>query len=120
MWQQFTTGHLTAAMRLDSLRSSHPIQVPIHHAEEVEQVFDSISYCKGASVVRMICGVLGMKPFQAGLVAYMKKHAYSNTETFHLWQAWEEASKMPVGYVLAEDKRRMGWPYEYFPWLHSI
>ena len=23
-------------MRLDSLRSSHPIQVPIHHAEEVE------------------------------------------------------------------------------------
>jgi hypothetical protein len=34
------------ALRLDSLRSSHPIQVPISRAEEVEQVFDGISYCK--------------------------------------------------------------------------
>jgi len=77
MWDQFTTGHMSSAMRLDALRSSHPIQVPIHHAEEVEQVFDAISYCKGASVVRMVCGVLGMKDFQAGLAAYMKKYAYS-------------------------------------------
>src|SRR5210317_1015838 len=43
MWDQFTTGHLSAAMRLDALKSSHPIQVPIHHAEEVEEVFDAIS-----------------------------------------------------------------------------
>ncbi len=44
MWDQFVTDHMAAALRLDSLRSSHPIQVPIHHAEEVEQVFDAI--CK--------------------------------------------------------------------------
>ena len=44
MWEQFVTDHAAAALRLDSLRSSHPIQVPIHHAEEVEQVFDAI--CK--------------------------------------------------------------------------
>jgi len=54
MWDQFTTGHLSYAMKLDSLKSSHPIQVPIHRAEEVEEVFDGISYCKGGSVVRMI------------------------------------------------------------------
>lgn len=35
MWDQFTTGHLSAAMRLDAMKSSHPIQVPIRHAEEV-------------------------------------------------------------------------------------
>lgn len=35
MWDQFTTGHLSAAMRLDAMKSSHPIQVPIAHAEEV-------------------------------------------------------------------------------------
>ena len=63
MWDQFTTGHLTAALRLDALKSSHPIQVPICHAEEVDQVFDAISYCKGGSVVRMIKAVLGMKHF---------------------------------------------------------
>jgi puromycin-sensitive aminopeptidase len=110
MWDQFTTGHLTAALRLDALKSSHPIQVPIHHAEEVDQVFDAISYCKGGSVVRMIRAVLGMKHFQAGLGSYMKKYAYGNTETFDLWNSWEEASGVPVGEMMASWTTQMGFP----------
>ena len=38
MWEQFTIDSQSAALNLDALRSSHPIQVPIAHAEEVEQV----------------------------------------------------------------------------------
>jgi puromycin-sensitive aminopeptidase len=111
MWDQFTTGHLVRALQLDSLKSSHPIQVPIGHAEEVEQVFDAISYCKGGSVVRMIQSVLGMTNFQKGLAAYMKKHAYKNTETFDLWAALEEASGMPVGEMMASWTEQMGFPF---------
>ncbi|CAM9953318.1 unnamed protein product, partial [Hapterophycus canaliculatus] len=44
-----------------------PEQVPINHAEEVEQVFDAISYCKGACVVKMLNAVLGMDMFKKGL-----------------------------------------------------
>ena len=110
MWPQFTTGHLSAALRLDSLKSSHPIQVPIHHAEEVEEVFDAISYCKGGSVVKMCRAVLGMKAFQKGLGAYMKKHAYGNTETDDLWRAWEESSGMPVQEMMASWTEQMGFP----------
>jgi aminopeptidase 2 len=44
MWEQFVTNEQAGALRMDSLASSHPIQVPIKHAEEVEQVFDAISY----------------------------------------------------------------------------
>ena len=47
MWEQFITDMQGRALQLDALRSSHPIQVPIKKAEEVEQVFDAISYCKG-------------------------------------------------------------------------
>jgi puromycin-sensitive aminopeptidase len=49
------------------------LQVPIAHAEEVEQVFDAISYCKGASVVRMLYAVLGHDDFRSGLQLYMNK-----------------------------------------------
>lgn len=42
-------------------------KVPIAHAEEVEQVFDAISYCKGACVVKMLNAVLGMDMFKKGL-----------------------------------------------------
>ena len=41
--------------------------MPIAHAEEVEQVFDAISYCKGACVVKMLNAVLGMDMFKKGL-----------------------------------------------------
>lgn len=97
-------------MRLDALKSSHPIQVPINHAEEVEEVFDAISYCKGGSVVKMIRAVLGIAKFQKGLANYMKKHAYGNTETFDLWKAWEESSGMPVQEMMASWTEQMGFP----------
>eukprot|EP00971_Amphidinium_carterae_P343021 6482545-Amphidinium_carterae.2 len=74
LWDQFLTETLASAMRLDGLLTSHPIQVPIKHAEEVEEVFDHISYFKGASVIRLAHGVLGHDAFQKGLQAYMKKH----------------------------------------------
>ena len=59
MWEQFTIEAMSRAMSLDALTTSHPIQVPIKHAEEVEQVFDAISYYKGACVVRILHAVLG-------------------------------------------------------------
>jgi len=94
----------------DSMLSSHPIQVPIAHAEEVEQVFDGISYCKGASVVRMIKAVIGMAHFQKGLGNYMKSHAYGNTETIDLWKAWEQVSDIPIPDMMASWTEQMGFP----------
>eukprot|EP00658_Telonema_sp_P-2_P051077 TRINITY_DN390_c0_g1_i1.p1 TRINITY_DN390_c0_g1~~TRINITY_DN390_c0_g1_i1.p1 ORF type:complete len:926 (-),score=306.71 TRINITY_DN390_c0_g1_i1:329-3106(-) len=97
LWEQFIHTDQGSALKLDALRSSHPIQVPIKHASEVEQVFDLISYNKGASVIRMIHAMLGPEPFQKGLSAYLKKHAYSNTATSDLWAAWDEAQKDAAG-----------------------
>eukprot|EP00560_Eucampia_antarctica_P008788 CAMPEP_0197828290 /NCGR_PEP_ID=MMETSP1437-20131217/4888_1 /TAXON_ID=49252 ORGANISM="Eucampia antarctica, Strain CCMP1452" /NCGR_SAMPLE_ID=MMETSP1437 /ASSEMBLY_ACC=CAM_ASM_001096 /LENGTH=878 /DNA_ID=CAMNT_0043429459 /DNA_START=39 /DNA_END=2672 /DNA_ORIENTATION=- len=110
MWDQFTTGHLSYAMKLDSLKSSHPIQVPICHAEEVEEVFDGISYCKGGSVVRMIRAVMGPQDFRNGLSTYMKTFAYRNTETHDLWKCWEDASKMPISEMMKSWTEQMGYP----------
>ncbi|KAG5192903.1 membrane alanyl aminopeptidase [Tribonema minus] len=110
MWEQFTTDDQAAALRLDSLKTSHPIQVPIAHAEEVEQVFDAISYCKGACVVRMLHSVIGADKFKEGLQVYMNRHKYANTETFHLWSAWEEVSGKPVGKIMSSWTEQMGHP----------
>ncbi len=61
MWEQYTTDAFSAAQRLDALKSSHPVIVPIKHAEEVEQVFDAISYCKGSTVVNMVSAIVGKR-----------------------------------------------------------
>jgi puromycin-sensitive aminopeptidase len=58
----------------------------------------------------MIRAVLGMKSFQSGLGAYMKKHAYGNTETYDLWKAWEDSSGLPVQEMMASWTEQMGFP----------
>lgn len=67
-------------------------QVPIAHAEEVEEVFDAISYYKGACVVRMVFAVVGEENFREGLRRYFQKYGYGNTVTTELWDAWSEVS----------------------------
>lgn len=111
IWEQYTTGAMAAALRLDSLRSSHPIQVPIARAEDVEQVFDAISYCKGSTVVRMVAAILGADKFQEGLQAYMKKYQYGNTVTVDLWSAWRDVSGIDIPTIMASWTQQMGHPY---------
>eukprot|EP00049_Salpingoeca_infusionum_P010151 m.171714 g.171714 ORF g.171714 m.171714 type:complete len:874 (+) comp14559_c0_seq1:346-2967(+) len=110
MWDQFVTSDLAAALRLDALRSSHPIQVPIKHAHEVEEVFDAISYCKGATVIRMIHSVIGDEHFREGLRTYIKRHQYANTVTGDLWSAWSEVSGTDVKALATSWTSQMGYP----------
>lgn len=110
IWEQYTTDALASALRLDALRSSHPVIVPIKHAEEVEQVFDAISYCKGSTVVRMVAALLGPEKFRDGLRAYMRRHAYGCATTPDLWGAWSEASGLDINGLMATWTLQTGYP----------
>ena len=39
---------------MDALKSSHPIEIEVHHPSEIDEIFDAISYSKGACVIRML------------------------------------------------------------------
>ena len=114
LWDQYITDDLDRARALDGLRSSHPVQVPIPKAEDVEQVFDDISYSKGACVVRVIYHVLGADTFKKGLQMYMRKHAYGNTVTDDLWDSLQEAAGPTAGWTVADLMgswtKQMGYP----------
>jgi aminopeptidase 2 len=45
----FITGHLNRALALDAKLSSHPIEVDCPNANDINQIFDSLSYSKAAS-----------------------------------------------------------------------
>src|SRR6185503_15796657 len=95
IWTQFSTHELGTALRLDALLHTHPIEIPVHHPSEIGEIFDEVSYSKGACVIRMLADYLGEKDFRDGLRYYLKKHSYKNTETVHLWQAFEKVSRKP-------------------------
>lgn len=63
----FVGNIVLSAFSLDGLKSSHPIEVPIYKASQVDEVFDAISYYKGCAVLRMFDEYIGFDNFIAGL-----------------------------------------------------
>jgi len=110
VWQGYVTDTLQSALGLDALRSSHPIEVPVKRADEINQIFDAISYSKGSCVLRMISKYLGEDVFLEGIRRYLKKHAYGNTTTGDLWAALSDASGKDVERVADIWTKNVGYP----------
>lgn len=110
IWTQFSAHEMGSALRLDSLLHTHPIEIPVHHPDEIGEIFDEVSYSKGASIIRMLADYLGEKDFRDGLRYYLRKHSYKNTETIHLWQAFEKVSGKPVAKVMHNWTSKPGYP----------
>lgn len=110
IWERFTNDTQGVALRLDALANTHPIEVTVHHPNEIGEIFDAVSYSKGASVIRMLADYLGADTFRDGLRYYLKKHSYKNTETTHLWEAFEKVSKKPVGKMMKIWTSKPGYP----------
>jgi tricorn protease interacting factor F2/3 len=97
-------------MSLDSLKSSHPIDVKVNHPSEIRSIFDSISYDKGGCILRMLEHFVGKKNFQNGLKKYLKKHQYSNAQGSDLWNAIGDVSKQPVAKMMKTWINQIGFP----------
>lgn len=110
VWGQFVTEGMQQAFNLDGLRTSHPIEVPVRDALEVEQVFDAISYQKGSSVIRMLAAHLGTDVFLKGVSDYLKAHKYGNARTDALWSALSNASGQDVASFMDPWIKKIGFP----------
>ena len=110
MWEQYVSGRMSAALRLDALENTHPVEVEVRHPGEISEIFDEVSYAKGSAVIRMLAEYLGEKVFREGLRHYLKKHAYKNTRTEDLWQALQAVSKKPVQRIMANWTKQPGYP----------
>jgi puromycin-sensitive aminopeptidase len=110
IWVQFVVDMFSPALDADCLDNSHPIEVPVKHPSEIDEIFDEISYNKGASVIRMLHNYLGDDDFRKGMNIYLKKYEYRNAVTENLWECLEEASKKPVGSIMRTWIKQMGFP----------
>ncbi|KAG0265873.1 Aminopeptidase 2 mitochondrial [Actinomortierella ambigua] len=109
-WTFFIADGFQMGLGLDGLRSSHPIEVPCKHPSEINQIFDAISYYKGASCIRMLSSWLGLETFLKGVRIYIKRHAYKNASTEDLWAALGEASGVDVAAFMDSWIKKVGYP----------
>jgi puromycin-sensitive aminopeptidase len=110
MWTQFVNMDTNRALSLDGLKNSHPIEQAVKNPAEVSQLFDAISYSKGASVIRMLENFLGEETFRKGLNRYLSAHMYDNARTEDLWSALETESGQPVTAIMDTWVKQMGYP----------
>jgi glutamyl aminopeptidase len=52
MESQFLTSDLHRVMDLDATVNSHPIVQAVENPDQITEIFDTITYSKGASVLR--------------------------------------------------------------------
>lgn len=90
IWTQFVNDSYIKALELDryllvyhpltrfnslwtnySLNNSHPIEVPVGNPSEIDEIFDDISYNKGASVIRMLHHYIGDEDFRFELLQFL-------------------------------------------------
>ena len=116
--EQFVVQSLQDVFRIDGLESSHPISIPVKHPDEISEIFDRISYGKGAAIIRMMDNFLTTSTFRQGLSNYLTNLAYKAAEQDDLWrylteQAHEDGTlddDVDVKMIMDTWTLQMGFP----------
>src|SRR6059036_439423 len=109
-WEEFVRLDTAGALSRDSLLNTHPIEVKVNSPSEIEEVFDDISYGKGASVIRMLEAYTGEENFMKGVRSYLEKYKYSNAAGHDLWSNLQEASGTEVSRIMEGWISQEGFP----------
>lgn len=79
---------------VDALASSHPLsrrEEEVNNPSEISEMFNTISYNKGAVVLKMLSEFLTEPVFSRGLSSYLNTFAFSNTVYTDLWDHLQQA-----------------------------
>ena len=109
-WLEFVAVERPWAFKVDELAGTRPVEFEVRSPEDAEGMFDALTYGKGSAVLRMMEQHIGEQPFRRGVGAYLRTHAYANTETEDLWRSLDQASGWPVGEIMDSWILQGGYP----------
>ncbi|PCH38958.1 hypothetical protein WOLCODRAFT_141023 [Wolfiporia cocos MD-104 SS10] len=98
------------ALGLDAKHSSHPVEVECPNANMINEIFDSLSYHKAASVLRMLSSYVGEERFLKGVSLYLKAHLYANSVTKDLWDGIQQATGLDIPKMMDNWIKKIGYP----------
>ncbi|KAF8311310.1 leucyl aminopeptidase [Clavulina sp. PMI_390] len=107
---EFIIASLERALELDAKRSSHPIMVDLPDANDINQIFDALSYDKSASVLRMLSEYVGEEKFLKGVSIYLKNHLYANSEPVDLWNGISQSTGLDIAKMMDNWVYKIGFP----------
>ncbi|CAD8074386.1 unnamed protein product [Paramecium sonneborni] len=77
-WVQFQKrkiwGYIT-----DQRNTTHPIFCDVQNTDQADNIFDGITYAKGAALLKQLFTMMGEQKFSQAMGQYFNKYQYSNT-----------------------------------------
>jgi aminopeptidase N len=98
------------ALADDAKRTTHPIQTPVENDMRALDVFDAITYTKGAALLGMLEGYLGEPVFRDGVRRYIRAHRGSSATTADFWFHLSAASGRDIAELAAGWTEQPGYP----------
>ncbi|MFT4861495.1 MAG: aminopeptidase N [Pseudohongiellaceae bacterium] len=97
LWHDFYLSENLTAISADSAVSTHPIEVEVASSNDFFNVFDAITYDKGASVLNQLSHYIGRENFRIGVSNYLKQHSWDNTDLADFMSALSNQSGIDLG-----------------------
>ena len=109
-WDNFIYYIYEQALIFDERNDTHPIVRKIGEIQMIDKIFDTISYSKGSSVIKMLMHYIGIDNFRKSISMYLKKYMYKNTNTSMLWECFDEITKLKISELMNEWVNISGHP----------
>jgi aminopeptidase N/puromycin-sensitive aminopeptidase len=107
---QDVAGGLNGTLNLDAARTTRTIRATADTPEQINEMFDGISYGKAGAVLGMVENYLGEETFRKGVHNYLAAHLYANATAEDFWNAQTEASHKPVDKIMESFVAQPGVP----------
>jgi aminopeptidase N len=107
-WAQFGMSNKAAAYQADGLPSTQPVSSPVESAVDALSRPASITYSKGASVLRQLAAMIGPDAMQRGLREYLTTYAWLTASLTDLIECWSRASGRDLSTWATEWLQRPG------------
>jgi aminopeptidase N/puromycin-sensitive aminopeptidase len=101
---------LDGTLNLDAGRTTRAIRATANTPEEINEMFDGISYGKAGAVLNMVENYLGKETFRQGVHNYLAAHMYANATAEDFWNAQTENSHKPVDKIMESLVAQPGVP----------
>ncbi|MGC9157988.1 MAG: M1 family metallopeptidase [Terracidiphilus sp.] len=97
---QMEVAGVDSALDLDALPTTRAIRAKADTPDQINQMFDGISYGKAAAVLLSVENYLGEETFRQGVHRYLEAHLYANATAQDFWNAQTAVSHKPVDKIM--------------------
>jgi aminopeptidase N/puromycin-sensitive aminopeptidase len=101
---------LDNTLNLDAQKRTRTIRAKVDTPDEINEMFDGITYGKAGAVIGMVEHYVGEETFRQGVHNYLAAHIYGNATAEDFWGAQTRASGKPIDRVMSSFVAQPGVP----------